>query len=1115
MLDTGEVTSVTPYWDVELKRDRSARIALIRELADIGLVNFQLRIFCRASLFFVDKKGVQIRIIVDGREASLYCRRPPYTPLGSAGAWSEVDLSAETLEASGVPGGAEIHGAAADLSDGFHQFTHAELGSLFGFDFPELAQEYGCTSVYDPATHAYFEVSPDTRVFPVYVGLPMGWSWSLHFCQQVLADSMATGIRAVGLTPVMLLEKEPAPPPSLDAVFCAPYVDNANLAAFSRDRAALALRGVLAEFDRRHLVYHEVVEATTLLATVGVVLDFSARRLEHNKPRVWRVDLALSHVLKVGGTTGFAMRILLGHIVNLFMLLRPALALLDLSYDFVTTHAAAFGWFSEGLTSELQMIQSLLPLTGVQLDTPWSKLSFCSDASLFGFALAIAPLAPEECCKAARFRERWRFVDTTPAHGSEAPLGMSAEFEPACVFPAGAATRSRPQVCTHDDRRVRRRLAVDSSASFCPLDDSVLTPERWQWLLRGGFEFSENIMVLEGRTTLLGLRHAGRDPRWHGCRILSITDNLSSLFAFEKMRSRNRALLWLCRRAAAYILACGLIWRLRYSESKRNPTDTDSRLADEGLIAPGVTQHGPRFTIDSLESELPDARRPLTISPLPAFVPVVPAPTEAVTLSVTAPAFVPAQSLSQVGHMTFENEFYPPPGLEVSPPLATQAATVISLAELIPDFSAAPSWRPQLLPCGTQRNLCLASCHRRMELVARRAASRSPRIELVVRRAASRPQKVVSVQPPAVVTSQPTPVDQPQVTVCSSSFVCKKAKTKSRPVPPQPRAAVPAPSTRRPAPRPRVFLEIFAGRARLTGAVAEAGLAVGPSFELERGVWFDICNERILQVVLGWLRAGLIWMTHLAPPCSFFSLAPDERKRARLRTTGLRCARSTVRILRVCKKLGVSWSVENPLSSRIWTWGPLHRFLTSCRCHVHRLDYCEFGMHYKKPTIFCSDRSEFSVMSRHCAGGHTHDQLAGTVKLTDGTRWKTSLACAYPVRLAHEYAAVLRDICPPDARVRNGRSSTALRFTLGTSALRRAVVRGSSSRLANETVLPAVRESAELDYDAVEACPQSEGRRWPRDAPSWGGCSRFVPPRGRRPQYYECIEAQCCWRSPP
>ena len=133
------------------------------------------------------------------------------------------------------------------------------------------------------------------------------------------------------------------------------------------------------------------------------------------------------------------------------------------------------------------------------------------------------------------------------------------------------------------------------------------------------------------------------------------------------MRSRNKALLWLCRRAAAYILACGLIWRLRYSESKRNPTDADSRLADEGLIAPGVTQHGPRFTIDALESELTDERCPLTIVPLPAFVPVDSAPAEVVALSVDAPVFVPAQSLGPDGAMWFQNGFFPPPGLEVSP----------------------------------------------------------------------------------------------------------------------------------------------------------------------------------------------------------------------------------------------------------------------------------------------------------------------------------------------------------------------------------------------------------------------------------------------------------------
>ena len=127
--------------------------------------------------------------------------------MSPAGAWSEVDFSKENIEASGVAGGAEIHVAAADISDGFHQFTHESLGPLFGSDFPELAHVYGCTSVFGPTTGTRVSVPPDTLVFPVYIGLPMGWPWSLHFCQQVLADPMAAGIRALGLKPALLLQK--------------------------------------------------------------------------------------------------------------------------------------------------------------------------------------------------------------------------------------------------------------------------------------------------------------------------------------------------------------------------------------------------------------------------------------------------------------------------------------------------------------------------------------------------------------------------------------------------------------------------------------------------------------------------------------------------------------------------------------------------------------------------------------------------------------------------------------------------------------------------------------------------------------------------------------------
>ena len=166
----------------------------------------------------------------------------------------------------------------------------------------------------------------------------------------------------------------------------------------------------------------------------------------------------------------------------------------------------------------------------------------------------------------------------------DAPSGFQADFYP--EIPGRVDPASVPQRLAADQRR-RRSLLVDSSAEFSPLDDAVFRDDRWQWLLRGAFGFSENIMLLEGRTTLLGLRHAGRNPFNHCSRLLSISDNLNSLFSFEKMRSKNRGLLMFCRRAAAHVIACAFLWWLRCSESSRNPTDGDSRLADASKILPG------------------------------------------------------------------------------------------------------------------------------------------------------------------------------------------------------------------------------------------------------------------------------------------------------------------------------------------------------------------------------------------------------------------------------------------------------------------------------------------------------------------------------------------------
>ncbi|CAK0884216.1 unnamed protein product [Prorocentrum cordatum] len=100
------------------------------------------------------------------------------------------------------------------------------------------------------------------------------------------------------------------------------------------------------------------------------------------------------------------------------------------------------------------------------------------------------------------------------------------------------------------------------------------------------------IHVLGGRATLLGLRRATRSVAAHGCRVLSIGDNLSSMMAFEKGRCANPVLRQLACQAAARQLATGTQHYRRYSESKRNPTDHDSRAADRFEFAPGQTQRG-------------------------------------------------------------------------------------------------------------------------------------------------------------------------------------------------------------------------------------------------------------------------------------------------------------------------------------------------------------------------------------------------------------------------------------------------------------------------------------------------------------------------------------------
>ena len=75
----------------------------------------------------------------------------------------------------------------------------------------------------------------------------------------------------------------------------------------------------------------------------------------------------------------------------------------------------------------------------------------------------------------------------------------------------------------------------------------------------------------------MGLRRAVAGTAGHGYRFLSLTDNMSSLLAFDRGRSCSYDLLCPCRRAAALCVGADVSWVHRHLENWRNPADEGSR----------------------------------------------------------------------------------------------------------------------------------------------------------------------------------------------------------------------------------------------------------------------------------------------------------------------------------------------------------------------------------------------------------------------------------------------------------------------------------------------------------------------------------------------------------
>ena len=205
----------------------------------------------------------------------------------------------------------------------------------------------------------------------------------------------------------------------------------------------------------------------------------------------------------------------------------------------------------------------------------------------------------------------------------------------------------------------------------------------------------------------------------------------------------------------------------------------------------------------------------------------------------------------------------------------------------------------------------------------------------------------------------------------------------------------------------KAFIEIFAGCARLTGACREFGIRCAAPIELLRGEWCDCTRRDVQQTILGWLMSGRVGVCWLGTPCKFWSIA-KQNKSGNGSDVSRALADFTVRIVDTCRRYKVSFILENPATSKLFSYPPLARALSRAGAEPVVFDMCRFGTSYLKPTRLVGTLPGLSTLGLRCNCTLPHEQLQGLVRLQGVTIWKTSLAGRYPPRLCRAIAALVQ-----------------------------------------------------------------------------------------------------------
>jgi rubredoxin len=233
--------------------------------------------------------------------------------------------------------------------------------------------------------------------------------------------------------------------------------------------------------------------------------------------------------------------------------------------------------------------------------------------------------------------------------------------------------------------------------------------------------------------------------------------------------------------------------------------------------------------------------------------------------------------------------------------------------------------------------------------------------------------------------------------------------------------------------------EMFSGSGRLAQSLRKRGWTCA-EWDLRHGDHMDMTKKSCQAKFFAQMRAGLFLFIWFGTCCKTFSRAtsagvgpqpvrsnehvwgfPDlNGSRLKRATLANKLARFTLKAIRLAIQLKLHWAVENPLTSMLWVLPGFKQLKDDTIKNVFvRVDYCQYGTSWQKPTAILSNCAaladvgatchmgmcESSGTRRICSrSGECHVRLCGLD--SDGV-WNTSHAEPYPARLCTRIATVV------------------------------------------------------------------------------------------------------------